>query len=82
MRGINGSIEQSMDQTNDRSLGGVVAEMGQNLDCVVRLGSGELVTARIPKKTARQMFRVVPGNRVLIEQRGSDEYVVLGFDRS
>lgn len=63
-------------------LSGVIVEMGPNWDCRVRLPSGELVMARIPRHVARLMFRVLPGDRVAVEQRGAGKYVVLGHEQT
>jgi translation initiation factor IF-1 len=60
---------------------GTVVELGPNLDCSVRLDSGEMVRARIPRRTARLMFRVVAGDRVRVEVRGPKSSVVLGHER-
>ena len=58
---------------------GMVAEMGPNLLCRVRLDSGDVISARIPRRTARLMFRVAPGDRVLVQARSS-AFVVLGHE--
>lgn len=70
-----------MSEADNLSLAGVVAEMGPNLDCVVKLDSGAEVMARIPKRTARLMFQIVPGDRVVVEVRGAGGYTVLGHER-
>jgi translation initiation factor IF-1 len=60
---------------------GAVVEMGPNLDCSVRLDSGDVVRALIPRRTARLMFRVVPGDRVWAQACGEGPFVVLGHER-
>ena len=71
-----------MGKTAKRTLGGVIAEMGLGFACKVRLASGEAVPARIPRHVARLMFRVVPGDRVAVEQRSPGPFVVLGHERT
>jgi translation initiation factor IF-1 len=70
-----------MSGTEPPVLFGVVVEMGPNLDCSVRLDSGAVVAAHIPRRTARAMFRVVPGDRVRVEARGRESLVVLSHER-
>jgi translation initiation factor IF-1 len=45
---------------------GVIVEVEPDLRCRVRLDDGRVVAAVIPRSTAREMFRVVPGNRVQV----------------
>jgi translation initiation factor IF-1 len=59
---------------------GVVEEISPDLSCAIRLDSGEQIHARIPRHTARVMFRVVPGDRVALS-RGSGSFSVLGHER-
>jgi translation initiation factor IF-1 len=65
-----------------RTLVGEIVAVGPNLACQVRFASGEQITARISRHTARLMFRVAPGDRVAIEQRGAGRFVVLGHERA
>jgi translation initiation factor IF-1 len=60
---------------------GVILRAGPNFDCSVRLDSGDVVRARIPRRNARPMFRVVPGDRVRIHAPGPESFVVLGHER-
>jgi translation initiation factor IF-1 len=60
---------------------GTVIELRPNLCCSVRLDSGEVVQARIPRRTARLIFRVVPGDRVRVELRSQDSFEVIGHER-
>ncbi len=60
---------------------GVIEEISPDLSCVIRLDSGEQVHARIPRHTARLMFRIVPGDRVAVESRGSGSFSILGHER-
>lgn len=60
---------------------GTVEQFGPNLECSVRLDSGELVPARIPKRVARMMWRVVPGDRVRLKLLEPGDHVVLGHYR-
>jgi len=60
---------------------GAVIELGPNLACSVRLDSGAVVQARIPRRTARLMFRVVTGDRVPVEVPKPGAFVVLGHER-
>jgi translation initiation factor IF-1 len=61
---------------------GELIGIGPNLACEVRLASGEIVAARIPKHVARMMFRVAPGDRIAIKRRGSGPFVVLGHEQT
>jgi translation initiation factor IF-1 len=63
------------------TVAGAVVEMKPNLFCSVRLDTGEQVQARIPKHVARLMFRIVAGDRVLMESRSQEPYLVLGHER-
>ena len=63
------------------AVSGVVVGMGPNFACSVRLDSGEVVRARIPRPTARLMFRVAPGDRVRVEAHGPGSFVVLGHEQ-
>jgi len=49
--------------------------------CQVRLPSGEVVAAAIPKQIARDMFRVVIGDRVQVSGSIESKFKVLGFAR-
>src|SRR5436305_1778921 len=61
---------------------GEITEVGLNLvGCRVRLSSGEVVPAHIPRHIARAMFRVVPGDRVAVQRRGTGRCVVVGHER-
>jgi translation initiation factor IF-1 len=60
---------------------GAVIELRPNLACSVHLDSGEVVQARIPRRTARLMFRVVSGDRVRVEVCSRESFVVLGHER-
>jgi translation initiation factor IF-1 len=60
---------------------GVVVEMGPNFFCRVRLDSGDEVRALIPKRVARDMYRVIPGDRVLVRLAASGRSRVTGFVR-
>jgi translation initiation factor IF-1 len=70
-----------MSEVERSVLCGAVVEVGPHLGCSVRLDSGAVVQARIPRRTARLMFRVVPGDRVRVEIRGPESFVVLGHER-
>jgi translation initiation factor IF-1 len=65
-----------------RILSGEIVEVEPNLPCQVRLVSGEQVPTRIPHHIARLMFRVVPGDRVAVEQRGAGSFVVHGHEQA
>ena len=60
---------------------GMIIEFLLSLGCRVQLDSGEMVSAHVPKRTARGMFRIVPGDRVRVKSTNSAEYVVLGFEQ-
>jgi translation initiation factor IF-1 len=60
----------------------VVRAHQQGLFFLVQLLNGSEVVARVPKRTARVMFRIVPGDRVRVIERLPGEFRVLGFDRA
>lgn len=62
------------------TLAGLIRDMGPGLSCVVRLDMGAEIQACIPRRNARVMFRVVPGDRVLVTERPAGSFVVLGHE--
>jgi translation initiation factor IF-1 len=60
---------------------GTIVGMEPNLFCSVLLDTGEQVQACIPKQTARLMFRIVVGDRVLIKSKPQKIWLVLGHER-
>lgn len=62
-------------------LSGAMVELWPNLGCLVRLDSGEVVLARIRKRTTRRMFRLVSDDRVRLQARGPQPFIVLGHER-
>jgi translation initiation factor IF-1 len=62
------------------AVAGTITTVGPNLACRIRLDLGAEVAACIPRRTARHMFRVVPGDRVRVQADG-DGFIVLGHER-
>lgn len=58
-----------------------VASCGPPLLYRVRPGDGRALEARVPKATARLMFRVVPGDRVRVCLGDRSPPRITGFDR-
>jgi translation initiation factor IF-1 len=58
---------------------GLVIEVGPNFYCRVQLDTVDEVRALIPKRVARDMYRVIPGDRVLVRFAESGQPRVTGF---
>jgi translation initiation factor IF-1 len=70
------------DETTDaqRVQAVVVAHRG-GFRFLVRIEDGREVLAGIPKRLAREMFRVVPGDRVRLAGANGPRPAILGFAR-
>jgi translation initiation factor IF-1 len=60
---------------------GVVEEVGPGLTCRVRLAGGAPVVTTVPRRTARERFRIVAGDRVQVSGPVDGKYRVIGLAR-
>ncbi len=63
---ISSSPNEEIDRVDDTKLefaAGAIVEILPDLRCSIRLDDARVVTAIVPRFTARKMFRIVPGDR-------------------
>jgi translation initiation factor IF-1 len=69
-----------MDEPEQKLAFGTVIDLAPDLRCRVRLDDGRDISAIVRRKVAREMFRIVPGDRVQVQIRAG-RFQMVGFER-
>lgn len=67
-----------MNEREVEALPAVVMHL-DGLRCDVRLEDGRVVVAHVSKRVARRMFRIVPGDKVMVSGPGMPQAHIIGF---